>query len=187
VIAIDEASWQSAIAAGRIFDLKGRLDAPPSEEIIMALAGSLCAHRRYEEAVRALEEFSKRTDRGDVKVSVSRLLARSYAGLNKIKQAEDAAGVVEPAARAGIRLAAADELWARNRKGAAMEMYRSLADNDQKEIARRALQRVALYTSDNRIAGFEKTLKDFKERYPDDPFAEYCLGCWAGRPSGVKI
>ncbi len=175
VIAIDEASWQSAIAAGRIVDLKGRLDAPPSDEILMALAGSLCAHKRYEEAVRTLEEISKRTARGDVKVRASRLLARSYAGLNKIRKAEDAAGDVEPAARAGIRLSAADELWARNRKGAAVEMYRSLVDNEQREIARRALQRVALYTSDNRVAGFEKALKDFKERYADDPFAEYCL------------
>lgn len=175
VIAIDEASWQSAIAADRIVDLIGRLDAPPSEELLLALAGSLGTHKRYDAAVRVLEELSRRSVGGDVKVRVRRLLARSYAGMNKIRQAVGASDGVEPAARAGIRLAAADELWARNRKAAAVAIYRALAESEQKEIARHALMRVALYTSDNRVAGFEKTLKDFKERYADDPFAEYCL------------
>ncbi len=175
VIGLDEASWQSSIAAGRIMDLKGRLDRAPADALLLKLAGSLCAQKRYDEAVRVLGEIRMEPAAVETRTRKRRLSARAYAGLDKIKQAEEVAAKAEPGEREEIRLAAADELWGRNRKGPAVDIYRSLALADRREIALPALRRVAIHLSDNRAAGFEKALLDFKERFAGDAFAEYCL------------
>lgn len=175
VIALDESSWQSAIAAGRLVDIIGRHEAPPPAETLVALAGALCQHRRYDEAVPILKALSTESKDGAIRGRSIHLLARAYAGMNKIKEVEILARSVEPARQVETRLAAADELWSRNRKGAAVEIYRKIVTDVPKDTAKLALLRLAAFTSDNRSAGFEKNLRDFKERYPDDAFAEYCL------------
>ncbi|HSV96149.1 MAG TPA: transglycosylase SLT domain-containing protein [Spirochaetota bacterium] len=175
VIVLDESSWQSAIAAGRLVDIKGRLENPPSDETLVTLSGALCRHKRHDEALPILKNLAAESKDDAIRMRSIRLLARAYAGLNRIKEAEALVRAFDPAKQVEIRLAAADELWSGNKKGAAVEIYRTIATDAPKETAKHALRRIAVFTSDNRSAGFEKNLLDFKERYPDDAFAEYCL------------
>lgn len=185
VIALDESSWQSTIAAGRFVDIRGRMDAPPSDETLVMLAGALCRHRRYDEALPILKSLAAESKDNAIRTRSIRILARAYAGLNRMKEAEALARASDPAEQVEIRLAAADDLWSRNRKGAAIEIYRKIATDAPKETAKHALRRLAVFTSDNRSAGFEKNLKDFKERYPGDEFSEYCL--WTLGREALKI
>ncbi len=175
VIELGESSWQSAIAAGRLVDIMGRLDNPPPDQTLAALAGALCRHKRCEEAVPILKRLAAGSKDEAMRVSSLRLLARAYATMNRVKEAEALVPASDAAGRLEIRLAAADVLWEGNRKGAAVGIYRSIVTDAPEATARHALRRIAVHTSENRSAGFEKTLLEFSKRYPDDEFTEYCL------------
>lgn len=177
VIALNEKSWHSDVAAGRILVTINDCTSKISKSDYLSLSRTLYYNSRYSEAITILQELLQDSIEQDQKTEVIKYLLKSYIRIKKKNQADllvqEYKGDSE---QYYIFLEVmADELWDMRWKSAAVNLYRKLLGRTKESASQKALRKVAIFMEDRKISGFTRYLNEYKTRYPKDKTSEYFL------------
>lgn len=167
VMAISTKGWQPASAAKRALKILATNPRNLSTAESLLLGKSLYHAGRYQEAISLLSSLLKKTPEGpEAAVFLVRTLARG----NDTRNADSLIRHYseDGTRRAGLMKEYADELWAMNRKAAALPLYQELMKNSVEPQARHAHRRLARYMEERKQAGYEGLLTGYADRYSDD-------------------
>lgn len=177
ILALDAASWQSAIASQKLSELlkKPGFSFSPRERLL--LAKGLYHNSKYGEAADLLRGVESGLKDSKSRDECLAFLIRALVRKGRLADAERLIRESEKKPREALRLAKlkADELWESGKKNAAVKDYLTLSKTVDEAIAGASLQRVIKYLDDRRRPGLERYAQEYMVRYPKDDFAEFCF------------
>ncbi|MBP7738418.1 MAG: transglycosylase SLT domain-containing protein [Spirochaetes bacterium] len=163
VFEVDVKGWQAASAADLLQALLTKNPRKLQFRENLLFAKALYHGKQYKESIVILRALAPASaDRADVDSFLVRALTR-----------DNAAAAVQSLIRersndAALLKVHGDELWSMGNKGSAITVYQQVVRAGTEPYAQAALQRTAKFLEENKRAGHEQYLTDYKNRYSDD-------------------
>lgn len=174
VIKADPTGWQAGVAVKEIASIFRQQTGITLDTRSKVLYASGLYHAaRYDSAVPILKELLSASPEKTIKEEASELLLRSFVRKRSQNDADD---IIEsykntPRYYQMIKIKA-DEFWKSGMRNQALAIYNDLKSKNIPEISRDSLRRMASYMERRNRNGYMNLMKEFCDRFPDDPHAE---------------
>ncbi len=163
VFEVNVKGWQAASAADILTALmeKSPRELKAREKLLFARA--LYHGKKYKESIALLRSLKPQpSNQAEVDTYLAKALTRDNA------TAAVQALIKERSGNAALLMTHGDELWNMGNKNNAITVYQQVIKAGTEPYAQAALQRTARFLEENKRAGHEQYLTDYKNKYSDD-------------------
>jgi len=173
ILSLECAVWHRSIASRRTLDITKKIGIRLSDDDSLVLAEGLYHSCDYRECSGLLSGVLGETKDHSRGVKAEKLLLRCLVREGKNAEALKRASKHEN--KTEMEKTVEEELWTAGRKRVSLLIYQKLANGTEDAIALESLERLALYSAENRNGGNNQLFERYIKQCPDGPYREYFL------------